>query len=205
MAYKTPKHIQEKKDAKKHHILDTALKLFALKGFENTSIQDICQAAEVSVGSMYFYFPSKEHIYEEVYSRINNESLQHLERAIDGAANLEEIIQKVIETIVLSALPDRTEAQFFLANRTMSNLKIKRDDSLQKFARWFKTVLDEAVENGEFNPQNTELAAVSFIYGTYQSVRYWNVFQLETSPEEMIDTLYTYHSKGLGLENCTQK
>ncbi|MEM5819112.1 MAG: TetR/AcrR family transcriptional regulator, partial [Desulfitobacterium hafniense] len=144
-------------------------------------------------------------IYEAVYSRINNDSLQHLERAVAGAASLEEIIRKVIETIVLSAPPDHTEAQFFLANRTMTNLKIKRDDSLQKFARWFKTVLDEAVENGEFSPQNTELAAVSFIYGTYQSVRYWNVFQLETSPEEMIDTLYTYHSKGLGLENCTQK
>ncbi|MCG8470903.1 MAG: TetR/AcrR family transcriptional regulator, partial [Desulfobacterales bacterium] len=41
-------------------ILNAALELFVLKGFHQTSANEIANAAEVSVGTVYFYFKNKE-------------------------------------------------------------------------------------------------------------------------------------------------
>lgn len=45
---------------KKQHIIETALALFADKGFHETSIQDIAESAGIAKGSVYLYFKSKE-------------------------------------------------------------------------------------------------------------------------------------------------
>ena len=48
------------KPNQKEHIMDTALRLFAEKGYGNTSIASIARAAGVAQGLMYNYFESKE-------------------------------------------------------------------------------------------------------------------------------------------------
>lgn len=51
----------------KRHILETAFALTEEKGFDSLTIQDICKAAEVSVGAFYHYFASKEALILEWY------------------------------------------------------------------------------------------------------------------------------------------
>lgn len=51
----------------KRHILETAFTLTEEKGFDSLTIQDICKAAEVSVGAFYHYFASKEALILEWY------------------------------------------------------------------------------------------------------------------------------------------
>lgn len=46
--------------ARRTHILDAAEHCFARAGFHRTTMQDICKVAEVSPGSLYLYFDSKE-------------------------------------------------------------------------------------------------------------------------------------------------
>lgn len=48
---------------KKKQILDTALQLFAQKGFRATSIQDIADQIGIAKGSIYIYFKSKEELF----------------------------------------------------------------------------------------------------------------------------------------------
>lgn len=45
-----------------------ALKLFTKQGFDRVSIRDICKEADVSVGTFYHYFESKEHVFLERYT-----------------------------------------------------------------------------------------------------------------------------------------
>ena len=51
---------QQQAEARRRQLLDTALQLFAERGFDRTTIKDICQAAGVAQGLVYHYFPSKE-------------------------------------------------------------------------------------------------------------------------------------------------
>ena len=48
------------KPDKKDHIIAAAEKLFALRGYDSTSIRDICQEAEVNVAMVNYYFGSKK-------------------------------------------------------------------------------------------------------------------------------------------------
>lgn len=59
----------EKKEIRRNQILMTALDLFVQKGFAATKITDIAQAAGMSMGLMFHYFESKEHLYEELVQR----------------------------------------------------------------------------------------------------------------------------------------
>jgi AcrR family transcriptional regulator len=43
-------------------LLDAAVELFARKGFTETTVEDITNAADVGKGTFFNYFPSKEHI-----------------------------------------------------------------------------------------------------------------------------------------------
>ena len=50
-------------------ILDAAEQCFSRSGFHQTSMSDICQAAGMSPGNLYRYFPSKEAIIEGIVGR----------------------------------------------------------------------------------------------------------------------------------------
>lgn len=56
----------EQKEQRRQLIIDKAIELFAKKGYANTKIGDIAQAADMSVGLMFHYFESKEELFEEL-------------------------------------------------------------------------------------------------------------------------------------------
>lgn len=51
----------------RQHIIDTALQLFATKGYDQTTMRDIATAADCSLGLAYRYFASKEDLVLELY------------------------------------------------------------------------------------------------------------------------------------------
>jgi len=49
-------------EQRRAEILDAALKLFSSKGFHETTMEEVAHAAGVAKGTIYLYFPSKEHV-----------------------------------------------------------------------------------------------------------------------------------------------
>ena len=47
----------------RYSILQAFLKIVKVKEYENITIDEICNTAEISRGTFFNYFPSKEHIY----------------------------------------------------------------------------------------------------------------------------------------------
>ena len=66
---------QRKKDKIRDNILKKSLTLFRNKGYNETSIKDIAQACDISVGNIYKYYKSKSEIYENI---ITDEFLEEL-------------------------------------------------------------------------------------------------------------------------------
>lgn len=79
-------------------IIDKSLQLFSVKGYFNTSINDILQATELTKGGLYGHFSSKEDIWYAVYDeaveiwkrnvfkgiRDNSDPLERIERFIEN-------------------------------------------------------------------------------------------------------------------------
>ena len=57
----------EKHRARRTHIMESAVVLFASKGFADTTTADICQAAGISTGSLFHYFPSKQAVFYGIW------------------------------------------------------------------------------------------------------------------------------------------
>ena len=57
----------EKHQARRTHIIESALVLFARKGFSDTTTSDICRAAGISTGSLFHYFRSKQAVFYGIW------------------------------------------------------------------------------------------------------------------------------------------
>jgi len=55
----------------KKKIFDTTIFLIRKKGYSKITIREICQNAEISVGTFYLYFLSKDDILLDLYSKVN--------------------------------------------------------------------------------------------------------------------------------------
>lgn len=55
------------KEAKRKHILKTAITSFAQRGYQTTNMNDIAKAAGIGKGTIYEYFQSKDQIFKAAY------------------------------------------------------------------------------------------------------------------------------------------
>ena len=53
----------------RQHLYDTAIRMIGERGYEATTMRDIAEAAGVSVGLLYRYFPSKRAVVLTLYDR----------------------------------------------------------------------------------------------------------------------------------------
>lgn len=59
-------------------ILEAAKKAFSEKGFDGVSVDEIAKRAGVKKALIYYYFPSKEILFEEIWKSALNELEEHL-------------------------------------------------------------------------------------------------------------------------------
>lgn len=63
-------------------IIEVAKNLFAQKGFDGTSIRDICKEADVNISLISYYFGGKEELYKIVVDNITKNIINHMRSAM---------------------------------------------------------------------------------------------------------------------------
>lgn len=79
-----------KQNETRERLLDAALTLFASKGFAATSVREIIEATEVTRPVLYYYFKSKQDLFEQVVRWKHDDAYRELEQSIskrDGTAD----------------------------------------------------------------------------------------------------------------------
>jgi AcrR family transcriptional regulator len=197
---KKPNLKQAQAEERRLQILDTALTVFAEKGFAGASIKDIAQAAGISQGLMYHYFASKEELldatveyhsflpqlrqilasdserpFDEVYLTISNQFLNTL----DDKAKLVRIL---IQEIGLSPTVKNTWAK--MCHEGMS--------LLQKY-------IDSQIARGYLRPHRSEVTARSLFSMMFMFHFTWDAFASSSiSREEFIKEVLNNLLQGIG-------
>ena len=88
---------ERERKAHKEEILDTAEEIFSQKGFVRASVQDIAEKADFSVGTIYYFFESKENLYDEVINRRLEQAYEIALKTLAGKTDPPSMIRSVLE------------------------------------------------------------------------------------------------------------
>lgn len=86
-----------KAEETRDRILDAALRLFRERGFAETTMRDVAQAAGVATGAAYYYYRSKEELVLAFYVRTDQEARELFAEALAGSKKLEKRMRGLIE------------------------------------------------------------------------------------------------------------
>lgn len=79
---------EREKEQRRSDILDAAEKVFSKKGYDQATMDDVAAEAELSKGTLYLYFKSKDELYFEISLRAHRELRQMFERAVSPDRSL---------------------------------------------------------------------------------------------------------------------
>ncbi len=171
-------------------ILEAASELFALHGYEKTSMQQIADNAELSVGKLYSHFGGKEEIYREVIAFHAKEIGEKCELACTpGMAPLDQIRARISAAIEHCS----SNANFL---RLFDSGWQKELNDLERQAKEEQSniIVDlfrQAAERGEIHKEDPRLLAVvvgGALHGIFDFARESNFDSLEMIPG-LIDRL----------------
>ncbi len=161
MAYRTSDKVRQKKDAKRTAMMQTAVQVFAEKGYHAATVRDIVQKAGVAIGTFYFYFPDKETLFVYLYEETGEFLVQTLEQAINGKSHLHQQILAGIQAYVNIALYEPAVVHLMLVGGigAIPSLADKRAIFRERVTQIWQRPLDIAYDNESLSAQNTRRAA----------------------------------------------
>ena len=137
----------------KKKLLDIAYELFLSKGYEETSVEDIMNKAQIAKGTYYYYFESKEQMLEEVIDMMIE---KEAETAGQIAASPLPVPQKIVG-IISSFHPAREEQQIGdLLNRPENLLMHQKtmEKLISKVLPMLCGIVEDGIKDGVFRCDN---------------------------------------------------
>lgn len=165
-------------------LLEVARELFAHKGLEATTMNDIAAASGRGRRTLYTYFRNKE----EIYYAVIEEELERLSEKMDEVASMDVEPEEKIFTLIythLSIIRDTVARNGTLRAEFFRNIwmveKVRKAFDVEEH-RILQKVLQEGVDKGRFRIENVGLMA---------DIVYYSVKGLEVP--------YIYDRLGVGL------
>ncbi len=147
-------------------ICDAALHLFARKGYHQTSVRELAEAAHLSVGALYTYIKSKEDILLLVYHRIFNLFQVKMSEAMiksgDPTAQLRSAIEATLK------LYDEYHDLILVLYQESHTLRREALQQLFEVDRRYVSMVQAIIEGGNrqghFAVEDANLAAIVILF-----------------------------------------
>jgi TetR/AcrR family fatty acid metabolism transcriptional regulator len=158
------------KAARRDRIIDSALKIFAEKGFQDATISEISKAAGVSDATVYEYFKSKEELLFAIPQEITEEAITETLRILPFLRGVESKLRAIVQSyMVLYEKNPEYSALIMLHLKTNRNfLKTKAYEVIRTAARTLLSCIQEGIEDGTFKKDTDPYLVRSMILGTIE-------------------------------------
>lgn len=142
-------------------LVDVARQLFAKKGVEDTTMNDIAQASKKGRRTLYTYFKSKEQIYmavvESELEMLSTQMEKAASKPVSPDKKILELIMTHLDAIKVVVYRNGTlRADFF---RDIWRVEAMRKEFDRKETALFRRVLHEGKEQNLFDIDNVEITA----------------------------------------------
>jgi TetR/AcrR family transcriptional regulator len=163
-------------DLSRAQLLDAAEEVFGAKGFHETTLKEVAELAEFSVGSVYSFFQNKDDLYLNVFLRRGAEFLPGMEEAVASGDTPTEQLHRLVDFEVGFFRRHKHFGRLYLRSGSLSAPppQVQVDEALRaNFARAMDiqaAVFARGQETGELRDGDPHVLArlLSGLVGTYQ-------------------------------------
>lgn len=154
-----------KRNKNRDAIIKVARQVFNKFGYDKTRMDHIAKAAGKGKSSIYYYFKSKEQIFQSV---VLKEAVAFRHTIIDALAETPNPVDKIKVYVLtrMNIIKIYTNFQTALKNTKLRHIDFVRRLNIlydREEIRLFKDILEEGVEKNYFNVKNLDLAAMALI------------------------------------------
>ena len=181
-------------------ILGAARKVFARKGFNGATVDEIAEAAGLAKGTVYVYFQSKRNIYLEALKQGAYGLVDEVERDVAAARTPAEKIRAFIATRIHYADENRDFISIYyseLANIRAAPLNKEFRALYLRQAKTLEAVLREATAGGQVRSVRADAAALTVYEMTRGLIAQRLLGWSKASADEDIDFMFELIWKGL--------
>lgn len=180
--------LRERKKARlRRQIIDTSIKLFRKHGYENTRIDDIVQALEISQPTFFRYFPSKDAVLREVGERGYACICERLRSELSSKAGASERLKRLYVTMAREVEANQRLWQAVVLSGAMDPVRsAELRGHEEAAASLLREILRQGQKRGEVTRAFPVVHLAEFMEGLYNTVvRQWAVNL--TGPHKLTD------------------
>ena len=185
-------------------ICDAALQLFARKGYHQTSVREIAEAAHLSVGTLYTYIKTKEDILLLVYHRIFNLFQVRMAEAMVRTGDPPAQLRAAIEATL--TLYDDYHDLILVLYQESHTLRREALQQLFDVDRQYVSMVQAIIETGNgqgyFVAKDSNLVAIAILFlCAVWPLKRWNLkrYDLATVTDTVIELILNGIGGGHGF------
>lgn len=174
---------------KKALIREAATRIISRKGYFQTRPKDVAEEADISVGTIYNYFESKQEILVDIFSEEFSDRREFYQKLSERDLPLIDQIKKILKRH-FSRLSNHKELMRVIIQERFkpgSKLGRKLNKSYSEAIYYVEQLIEEALEKEQIRPCNPEIIAAA-LFGAVESVIASGLF-IEKKDEEEISNL----------------
>jgi AcrR family transcriptional regulator len=165
-------------------IVTIAAEIFATKGYANSTVRDIGDAAGILSGSLYHHFSSKEAILEEILSGVLDELVERYSDVASRGLEARETLRELI-TAGLRFVTEQPSAATILQNdftylRQIARFSFVNDKNRQVRDIWHSALKRGVSEGGYVDTANIDLVYRSVMGTILSTVRWFDATGTQT-------------------------
>ena len=146
-------------------IIEVARNVFSQYGYKKTTMDDIAEGARKGKSSIYYYFKSKEEIYEAVVDTESNMLFDNILSQIEKPVPASEKFRLYVLTR-LNKIRELTNFYTVMKSESLHQLDFiveLRNKYHKREIGILQNILNEGVKSREFSIQDSELAAIALV------------------------------------------
>ncbi len=181
-------------EERKNEILDVAERLFAEKGFDHASTNDIINRIGIARGTLYHHFSSKEEILDAIVERMTREAVHEAKRIVDDSSK--PILVRLTEAMNALNIDSEAGAEVLLQLHKPQNalLHQKMQESLIKsVVPLMAKLVREGNEKGIFSTKYPEEATEMIMI--YSNIAFDELAGLSGEERESKGRAFIYHTE----------
>jgi len=190
----------EKNQDTRYRILNAAINIFSQKGYHNTRMDEIVAAAETSKGGIYFHFPSKQDIFlglvDEFADLLEGRIAEAIEQEDSGIRRVDAALNACLDTF--SQYRKLTKIFLVQAIGLGVVFEEKQQEIHDRFVEIIKKHLDQAIDEGDIAPLDTEIAAFAWMGALNEVVIRW-IHTGQPDPERALPALRVFLLRSVGV------